>query len=94
VTFATDTEQGAAKLDRNVIEANLEAIQLTPRSHRHIDVGEPGEVRGRERGTESMSARGYRRPGDESKGARSEIACTQSRNGKELKGGVVGCGEQ
>ena len=57
MTFATDTEQGAAKLDKNVIEANLEAIQLTPRSHRHIDVGEPGEVRGREREAESMSAR-------------------------------------
>ena len=75
VTFATDTEQGAAKLDRNVIEANLEAIKLTPRSRRRIDVGEPGEVRDRERESESMSARGYRQLGDESKGARSEIAC-------------------
>jgi len=36
--------QGAAKLDKNTIEANLEPIALTPRSRRHIDMGEREEV--------------------------------------------------
>ena len=35
--------QGAAVLENNVIEANLECIQITPRSRRRTELGEPGE---------------------------------------------------
>ena len=35
--------QGAAKLEKNVIEANLEPIQMTPRSRRRCELGETSD---------------------------------------------------
>lgn len=35
--------QGAAKLEKNTIEANLERILITPRSRRHVEMGERDE---------------------------------------------------